>query len=428
MRNARFVGILSISALITVWLWWLSKPTGYPYSLFPIFSLGQISGLLGTVLLSLTLLLSTRWSVIEDLFGGLDKVYKTHHLVGIGSFVLLLSHPLLFASELLPDWQAFWRMFQLSSDVALSAGVMGLYVMVFAFLFIALIKLPYHWWLWTHRVLGLSILFGGAHALLVGSDIGAFIPLKIWMLMWIVIGSCSAIYSIIFYKILGPRYFYKVSKVKTTRGVVELFLQPAAKKRLQFQAGQFVSLQLYSQAVSRESHPFSIVSAPTAETIRLAAKQLGDYTTKLANVKVGEMAVLYGPNGRLGQTPTPAEVWIAGGIGITPFMSMAYALKSQQLPRDVTLFYLVRNRAEALYLSELEKIMDNTPALTVKLWESSQQGRLDATRINEKVSLARISGVRLCGPKPMMLSLSTQLQQQGIPANKIFFEDFAFVD
>lgn len=428
MRNLRFYSILSLVTGVTVWLWWLAKPADYPHALFLLFSFGQLSGLVGTVWLALTLLLSTRLTQVEDVFGGLDKVYKTHHLLGIGSFVLLVLHPLLFASELLPDWSAFFAMFMMSSDVALSAGVMGLYVMVFAFLFIALIKLPYHLWLWTHRVLGLAILFGGAHALLIGSDIASFRVLQIWMLGWIGVGGASAIYSIIFYKLLGPRFFYRVAKVKVTRNVVELFLEPAAKKRLQFVAGQFVSLQLHSQAVSRESHPFSIVSSPTAETVRLAAKQLGDYTTRMTQVTPGDLAVLYGPNGRLGHQLTPAEVWIAGGIGITPFMSMASDLLPQRIPQDVTLIYLVRKRSDAIFLSELEKLASEKPQLKVVVWDSSQQGRIDAAAIDGLVSLARISGVRLCGPKPMMESLSLQLQQRGIPAHMIFFEDFAFVD
>ncbi len=426
MRNIRFISILSIVTSITIWLWWLAKPDGYPHSLFLVFSFGQISGLVGTIWLALTLVLSTRWTVAEDMFGGLDKVYKTHHLLGIGSFVLLVLHPFLFAAELLPDWSAFFGMFMVGSDIALNAGVIGLYVMVFAFLFIALIKLPYHIWLWTHRVLGLAILFGGAHAFLIGSDMGSFRPLQIWMLVWIAIGSVSALYAIIFYKLLGPRYFYRVSKVRIVRDVVELFLQPAAKKRLQFVAGQFVSLQLQSKAVSRESHPFSIVSAPTDEVVRLAAKQLGDYTTQLTQVQPGELAVLYGPNGRLGCHLTPAEVWVAGGIGITPFMSMAQAFGQQQVPKSVTLFYVVRKRSEAVFLAELEKIAAVKPQLKVVLWESSKQDRLSAAIIDTQANLARISAVRLCGPVPMMVSLTAQLQQYNIPVAKIYYEDFAF--
>lgn len=112
MRNLRFLSILSIVSCLTIWLWWLAKPVGYPHAMFLLFSFGQLSGLVGTVWLALTLLLSTRWTVVEDMFGGLDKVYKTHHLLGIGSFVLLVLHPLLFATELLPNWSAFfWHVY-----------------------------------------------------------------------------------------------------------------------------------------------------------------------------------------------------------------------------------------------------------------------------------------------------------------------------
>lgn len=427
MKNLRFISILSLVTGITIWLWWLAKPSDYPYSLFLIFSLGQLTGLVGTVWLALTLLLSTRITQIEDMFGGLDKVYRAHHLLGIGSFVMLLLHPLLLSVELLPNWRAFFAMFWLSSNRAMNAGVMGIYVMIFAFIFIALIKLPYRIWLWTHRVLGLAILFGGAHALLIGSDIAVFSFLKIWMGWWIILGSISAVYAIIFYKMLGPRYFYRLSKVKTSNGVVQLHLQPTTKKRLAFVAGQFVSLQLISKAVSREMHPFSIVSAPEDAVMRLAAKQLGDYTTLLAAAEPGDVAVIYGPNGRLGHQLSPAEVWIAGGIGITPFVSMARSLNQQQLPQDVTLLYMVRNRKEAIFIDELQQIATNMPRLKVVLWESASQGRLEVKEIDRQVGLARISTVRLCGPRSMMMSMSVQLQQKGIAANAIVLEDFAFV-
>lgn len=427
MRNFRFLSIVGLVTGFTILLWWLAKPVDYPHDLFFIFSVGQVTGLVGTVWLALTLLLSTRWSLVEDLFGGLDKVYKTHHLLGIGSFVLLVLHPILFAVELLPDWRAFVSIFQLSEQVAMSMGVMGLYVMLFAFLFIALIKLPYHLWLWTHRVLGLAILFGGAHAVLIGSDIAAFWLLKIWMFVWIAVGCLSALYAILFYKLLGPRYFYRVAKVTIRRDIVELQLEPAMKRQLEFVAGQFISLQLKSAAVSQELHPFSLVSAPGDTIIRLAAKQLGDYTRQLSKVKPGELAVLYGPNGRLGCSLTPAEIWLAGGIGVTPFLSMAKALQQQQLPKDVTLFYLVRKHSEAVFDRELLDFASANPRLKIIIWESSKQGRLDADQIDKQANLARISGIRLCGPKPMMMSLSTQLQQKGFSSDRIFFEDFAFL-
>lgn len=428
MQHGRFWGATGTILLITTGLWLLSKPADFPYQLFWLLSLGQLSALLGTVLLAITLLLSTRLNWIEDIFGGLDKVFRTHHWLGIGSFSLLVAHPILLSVELLPDFRLFASMFWFGPDLAQNLGVMALYTMVFSFVFIGLIKLPYNWWLWTHRVIGLSILFGGVHAMMIGSDVGADLALRYWMMAWIVVGSIAAIYSIIFYKTLGPRFFYQLVKVVKRGDVVELVLAPQGRKRLQFQAGQFVSLSLNSEAVSRESHPFSVVSAPGEEHVRLAAKQLGDYTNALSNAQPGDLAVLHGPHGRLGTQLTPSEVWVAGGIGVTPFISMAKQLMNLTLPQTVTLFYCVRTAKEAVFARELQDQAAVNPRLKVIVWESAEKGRLSVEQIDQIAHMARVSLVRICGPRPMMYGLADQLTHQGhLSAQQIKFEDFALV-
>ena len=59
-----------------------------------IYSLGQLAGLVGAVLLATNFILATRWRWVEDLAGGLDKVYGWHHWLGATAWGALMVHPL----------------------------------------------------------------------------------------------------------------------------------------------------------------------------------------------------------------------------------------------------------------------------------------------------------------------------------------------
>ena len=93
-------------------------------------------------------------------------------------------------------------------------------------------------------------------------------------------------------------------------------------------------------------HPFTISSAPQEGVVRVTVKALGDYTSRLQElVEPGMPAVIGGPHGRFNHwRGTDRQVWIAGGVGVAPFLSWVRALDGE-LPHSVDFFYTADGEA-----------------------------------------------------------------------------------
>ncbi len=415
---------------ITINLWIISKISISDIWTQPLRSGSQILALFGTVLTSITLLLSTRIRKVEDFFGGLDKVYGAHHLVGMFGFIFLLHHPVLLILQALPMEQVASMYLFIGTNLAYNLGIFSLYTMIFGFVSMAFMKLPYHIWIWTHKILGLGFLLGGIHGLLISSDISSNVVLRAWMLIWIIIGIVSSLYSIIFYKKFSRKFLYSVVSVERKKDVVIITLKPKGKKTFQFIAGQFAYVEFFHEVIGRETHPFSIASSPNEDQLQIAVKMVGDYTKKLPLLEEGNLAVLYGPYGRFYPDEHQEEdacIWIGGGIGITPFLSKLKAELVTKTAKKIVLYYVYRNEDDGIFASEIQSLASTIPHVEVVLCCTSTQGRLRVDDIQSKIPAKNISSVLLCGPTEMMRAFSRSFQNIGLSEERIFFEEFAFI-
>jgi predicted ferric reductase len=441
MSRANRLVILTIaSLLITTLLWLAAKPSSAVITEMPLKSASQLLALLGTVLLSMTLVLSTRLSFLEDWLGGIDKIFQAHHWLGALGFVFLLNHPVLLAIQALPSVQTAARYFVLTENFSYNLGVIGLFLMVLGFCCMIFMTLPYHWWHKTHQILGWGFLFGGAHGFLVGSDVGVSLPLKLWLLLWVSAAACATLYTLIWQKFLAPRKWYKVAELEQRNDILLIKLKPIGSKPLQFKAGQFVQTTFFSAAISQESHPFSIVSGPNQLYLKLAIKLTGDYTKLLPALNPGDLAAVVGPFGRFGQlndegevavpsalTVGTSRVWVAAGIGATPFLSLLEQEAESANQSEVWFFYCYRNQADAVFTTEIESLLQKTPWVHFVPWQSSLKKRLNVQKIAEQVDLKSLHTFLLCGPTPFMTTLEAQAVAMGISPNKIQYEAFDFM-
>jgi len=206
--------------------------------------------------------------------------------------------------------------------------------------------------------------------------------------------------------------------------VVEIILTPKDTKML-FTPGQFVFINFKSSTVSDEVHPFSISSTDTDNNLIFTIKAEGDYTKTLPKLAVGETASIEGSFGRFSykRATNKKQIWVAGGIGITPFLSMARNITDPSFAVD--LYYSVRTQDEAVYLSVFQQISQTNKNFRVFPFFTKTQGRLTAEVIAKASGDIVDADVFICGPPPMMRSLRIQLKKIGVLDINIHTEEFS---
>lgn len=197
-----------------------------------------------------------------------------------------------------------------------------------------------------------------------------------------------------------------------------------------FRAGQYVSLQV-KIGDSLVSRPYSIVSSPRqamAGKLVLAVENAG-YVSGYLNEKaqVGDRFVMTEPSGEFHYETlrdSRSIVCIAGGSGITPFMSMATSLADGDEDYQMTLFYGARTAAQLAYRDELEALAGRCKGLKVvyvlsdEACEGCEQGFVSAKLMEKYVEIAS-STFFLCGPQAMYDFVGKELAAYNLPRKAI---------
>ena len=384
-------------------------------------SLGRMSGIAGLSALSISVIISARLKIFDKIFHGLDKMYRLHHTIGCFTLLLILLH---FNLVLIKYSQLS---LQLSFDLLLNfhdlyylTAKLGLLILISGIIFSLYIKVSYDWFVKLMRIMGIVIFLGGYHAILVpNSDISKRPILFAYMIALFSIAMFIYIYRSIFHKSFNKLYEYTIDDIKILGDVIEIYMRPN-KQALKHYAGQFAFVTFNNRHITNEPHPFTISSGSDNTILRLSVKQLGDFTKSLTKLEKGNQATLEGPYGQFSATKIGDnhQIWIAGGIGITPFLSM---IQSVNKGIEVDLYYCFSNKSEAVYESELKKSTKNIN-IRLHLIDSSKTGYLKIDKIKD---LSDNSTIMLCGPPQMMQDLTKQIINFGINKRLIHYEEFS---
>ncbi len=416
--------LITFSIVTTLALYLISKQNPFSITSDIFRTLSQLFALEGLILLCISFFLSSRLKFVEQLFGGLDKVYKFHHLMGGVSFLLLLHHPIFLAVKNLPNFSTSFLYLFPGKILSYNLGIYALYLMIVLLFITFYVKLPYHIWKRTHDFMGLVIIIGGLHSLTIDSDISVFFPLKIWCLLFIALACVSFIYKKFFYKLLGPKFEYRLDEINyRSNQIIDLILTPITRP-LKFTPGQFAFISFPSLKRFQESHPFSFSSNQNSDHLRFSIKQLGDYTSELSQLTPGSAVDVMGPYGEFYRKYTNAKsvICIGGGIGITPFVSML----SEKPSANVVLFYSVKTSSEAAFDADLKSLASQNN-FTYYLHSTDTDSRINANHIASKAPLTPDTYIFICGPLAMMENLRNQFLKLKVKNSHIVFEDFNFL-
>lgn len=395
-------------------------------------ALGRMFGLVAAMLLMIQFTMSARLRILDRAFG-LDVLLRCHAVTGAVAGVFAALHPfLIFAGEgrnLGPLHPSQW-------PVLLGAAILAaLCVVICTSLWRAFLDLPYGAWRIIHWLTFVIVAATAVHALVLGSDLADVGPRIFWIA---VIGAYAALF--VWAKIVKPvllrrRLWTVRSMTQVSHNTWNLELIGPAAAGLRYLPGQFAFLRPHHRGMPSEEHPFTLSSSPSrGDTISFTIKESGDYTNRIGEIQLGDAAAVEGPFGRFSHLlhRKGPLLMVAGGVGITPLMSMLRSLADAGDKRPLTLIWANRTQRDILFRDELEAMTDRLPQLVVHHVLSDEPEYEGLTGYIDRALLERIltdadrsARVFLCGPPPMMTLVADALRKLGFPRRRIHTERFS---
>ncbi len=386
---------------------------------------GEVLGIIAAILLALTAILAVRVAPLEWLFGDMTKVYVAHGVVGLTMFGLVTLHPLLYVVGALPDTRE-------------AAGIIVPFALVvldwISWITIALallptlfVRLPFDLWRYTHWFLGIALVVTWISLTISSQTFDTFqIPaLRIYLMILFLAGIAAVVYMIVLRRVVEPKLEYRVVAAEhhPGAGVVELRLEPVGRA-LAHRPGQFTYVDLIDDRVQAKrgfgAHPYSISSAPGGAQLRVIVQAQGATTRTIQGIVADDeaRALVHGAYGRLwfGEDGPRKRLWLAGGIGVTPFLGLAEALADDPRGHDVVLVVGVDRLEDAFFLERLrEHEARSGGALRVVVWDRAQRGLPTVEGLRAEVPDLAERATALSGPDPMIAALTPGLRRAGVP-------------
>lgn len=392
-------------------------------------------GFIGLAMMALQFVITARINRIEASYG-IDILLQFHRFTSLVAFFAVLLHPVMLfvvqpeTLQLLNFPEAPWR-----ARMAV-LGTLAFITLVVTTIWRKPLRIPYEPWRTSHTILSvLAVGLGLGHALGVGNYLGLF-----WKgILWAAI-ALIALWLIVYVRLVKPwmmlRKPYLVEDVIAQRGNVwTLALRPWGHGGFRFQPGQFAWLTLDITPLSMREHPFSMSSSGEhPDRIEFGIKALGDFTSTIQDIKPGTKAYLDGPYGVFTidrYEDAAGFVLIAGGIGITPMMSILITAVERKDDRPYLLIYASRNWDDITFREELENLKDKLNLTFIHVLREppeewlGEQGYVDKELLDRYIPKHR--GTRqyfMCAAPKMMDQVERALHDLNVPVTHVHMEHF----
>jgi predicted ferric reductase len=417
-------------------------------------ALGRLTGLVGTALLLVQLLLSARLPWVDRTYGH-DRALIAHRRISRVALPLLLAHAgavvLGYAAQQSLNAVSGW----LVETVRLLRG--GAPDMLTAFAAMAILiavaitsvraaraRTSHETWHLVHLTGYAGVALSLPHQLSAGSDIaGHPVARAFWLALYLLTAG-----AVILFRVLLPawRSLWHLPRVEAVvteaPGVVSVIVSGRNLGQLPVRAGQFLHWRFLTPGLWAAAHPWSISAAPDGRRLRLTVRDLGDHSRRLARVKPGTRVLIEGPYGAFTtERRTRRRVLlIAAGIGITPIRALAEELAADPFTRlgDVTLLYRTADEHSVVFRDELDWLARHTPVRVELLLGPSVSGswlppraatgdsRADAKALARSVPYLSTHDVYLCGPPGWMDLVRQSLVHAGVPRGQVHDERFGW--
>ena len=386
-------------------------------------ALAVAAGFCAAGLYAVSMLLMLRIPWLDQTFGGLGRVFQVHHVVGLVGFLLMLLHPLALALGALQSRPvlAFGLLWPDPSSAVVFSGWIALLLFSVFFVLTVERRVPFGLWRWLHRASAL------AYGVMVWHLVAAWSgSLASWVGMaLVIIGAASYAHRLLVEDSSRRGLPYRVVEVQH-RGpdIVDIVLEPLGKS-LHFSAGQFVYLGLQDSTSYRacgELNPYTLTGHPADPRLHLSIKAMGDCTRHIQELTPGVDALIRGPFGSLfpARADAQPQVWIAGGMGVTPFLSRAATISPGS---SIDIIYAAPSESSARYLEDLRGLTRDRPDTRLHTIFEDSAGLPNVDAIEARVGSLRDKHFMLAGPLAMVTALDRELRSRGVPASHIHSEE-----
>jgi predicted ferric reductase len=388
----------------------------------------SVFGYIGVALLTTEFVLGTR-AVSGLLFRDLSSKLSLHSKLGKYGLLLVFLHPALIVysyGETL--FYSFTLEFGSQFQRNVTFGRIAFIGLIIIWVTSAILKskIAYRPWKYIHYISYPVLFLTLLHVPEIGSSFNEFYIRAFW---YLIVGVVLISSALRLRHIFGfSKYPYEVvANKKISEKIWELDLK-ATKKNLKIRTGQYVYVQpdLFS-----EEHPYSVLNHNESDgSISIGYKIFGKFTEKMTKSKVGDTYLIDGPYGvfteEINVKPDKPAVFIAGGIGVTPFVK--HCLETDG---DRVLFYAVRTSKSSAYKNILEPVLKNRLIMVVEKDESpavqnEERGFLTQEIIEKYIDKSKPYEFYICGPDKMMKSTVEILRNIGVPKNRIHLENFNY--
>lgn len=293
-------------------------------------ALGIVTGLVGTDLILVMLVLAARIPAIDRVIGQ-DKAMAFHRRLGKPALYLILVHGVLLTvgsamsdgSNVVSETIAFLH----GTDLLLAYLALGLLVVVVVTSLVAVRRrFSYEAWHVIHLLSYVAVLVAVPHQLSTGGVLADGGVQRIyWLGLYVLAFGSIGVFRFLVPIVRSARHRIQVAGVEQVApGVVSLYLTGRNLDRLQTAGGQYAIWRFWSGSTWWHAHPISFSAMPTATSARLTVRDLGRGSTAVARVRPGTHVSIEGPYGVFtdAHRVAPKLAVIAAGIGITPIRSM----------------------------------------------------------------------------------------------------------
>ncbi|WP_319523031.1 ferric reductase-like transmembrane domain-containing protein [uncultured Desulfosarcina sp.] len=397
---------------------------------------GKMLGMAAGLLILLQLPLAGRLKSLDRIFS-LPGLIRQHRWHAWAIVLMALIHPLCVllaeGKMMIPLEMRYWPEW-------VGVGLLAVLLVQFACTqWRRPLKIAFHHWLTGHRITGLMIAaLLIVHVLYVSETftdnppprLAVLAAAGVFTLFWLWVRSAG---------LRNRRRPFTVTRVENIgRECTCVEVAPEQGISMAYLPGQFAFVSFTGQHLSREPHPFTLASTPSRPgVIQFAIRHCGDWTRQVDGLAIGDRAYLQGPFGcfshLLHTSPQQELIMIAGGIGITPMLSMLRFMADHGDPRPITLIWSNRSREHLVFTEAFEHLTAKLTGLRrVPIFTQHTDGGKPSERLNRKMletllgGCSRKSAVFLCGPPSMMTTLATDLKALGFSARSVITEAFGF--